>query len=30
MESLRSQVDVLELNLQEGFEDRYIDHLALP
>ena len=30
METMRSQVDVLELNLQEGFEDRYIDHLMLP
>jgi uncharacterized 2Fe-2S/4Fe-4S cluster protein (DUF4445 family) len=30
METLRSQVDVLELNLQDGFEDRYIDHLMLP
>jgi len=30
MEELRSQVDVLELNLQDGFEDRYVDHLFLP
>ena len=30
METLRSQVEVLELNLQEGFEDRYVDHLMLP
>lgn len=30
METLRSQVEVLELNLQEGFEDRFIDSLALP
>jgi uncharacterized 2Fe-2S/4Fe-4S cluster protein (DUF4445 family) len=30
MESLRRQVEVLELNLQEGFEDRYVDHLFLP
>ncbi len=30
MEMLRSQVEVLELNLQEGFEDRYVDHLMLP
>jgi uncharacterized 2Fe-2S/4Fe-4S cluster protein (DUF4445 family) len=30
METLRSQVDVLELNLQDGFEDRFIDHLMLP
>ncbi len=30
MEALHSQVEVLELNLQEDFEDRYVDHLALP
>lgn len=30
MEELRGQVEVLELNLQEGFEDRYVDHLMLP
>ena len=30
METLRAQVEVLELNLQDGFEDRYVDHLALP
>ncbi|MCU0787357.1 MAG: ASKHA domain-containing protein, partial [Verrucomicrobia bacterium] len=30
MESLRSRVEVLELNLQEGFEDRYVDQLSLP
>jgi len=30
MEALRARVEVLELNLQEGFEDRYIDHLMLP
>ncbi|MDD5260367.1 MAG: ASKHA domain-containing protein [Methylacidiphilales bacterium] len=30
MEALRAQVDVLELNLQEGFEDRFVDHLMLP
>jgi uncharacterized 2Fe-2S/4Fe-4S cluster protein (DUF4445 family) len=29
MESLRPQVQILELNLQEDFEERYIDHLAL-
>ncbi|MFO1523363.1 MAG: ASKHA domain-containing protein, partial [Kiritimatiellia bacterium] len=29
MESLRSQVEVIELNLQPGFEDCYIDHLSL-
>jgi uncharacterized 2Fe-2S/4Fe-4S cluster protein (DUF4445 family) len=30
MESLRSRVEVIELNLQENFEDCYIDHLSLP
>ena len=30
METLRSQVEVLELNLQDGFEDRFVDHLVLP
>ena len=30
MDSLRSSVDVLELNLQDGFEDRYVEHLMLP
>lgn len=30
MEALRLQVEVLELNLQEGFEDRFVDHLMLP
>lgn len=30
MERLRRQVEVVELNLQDGFEDRYIDHLSLP
>lgn len=30
MESLRTQVEVLELNLQEEFEERFIDHLMLP
>lgn len=30
MESIREQVDVIELNLAEGFEDRYIEHLMLP
>lgn len=29
MESLRTRIEVVELNLHEGFEDRYIDHLAL-
>lgn len=30
MESLRARIEVIELNLQESFEDRYIDHLSLP
>lgn len=30
MESIREQTEVLELNLEPGFEDCYIDHLALP
>lgn len=30
MENLRTQVEVIELNLAAGFEDRYIDHLMLP
>jgi uncharacterized 2Fe-2S/4Fe-4S cluster protein (DUF4445 family) len=30
MEKLRTQVKVIELNLAEGFEDHYIDHLMLP
>ena len=30
METVRSQVEVLELNLQDDFEDRYVDHLLLP
>jgi len=30
MENLRKQVEVVELNLAEGFEDCYIDHLLLP
>ncbi len=30
MEALRAQVEVIELNLAEGFEDRYVDHLMLP
>jgi len=30
MENLRSQVQVIELNLADGFEDRYIEHLMLP
>lgn len=30
MEALHSQVEVIELNLHENFEDRYIDHLMLP
>jgi uncharacterized 2Fe-2S/4Fe-4S cluster protein (DUF4445 family) len=30
MEALRTRIEVVELNLEEGFEDRYIDHLSLP
>ena len=30
MESLRERIEVVELNLQAAFEDRYIDHLSLP
>ncbi len=30
MEELREQVEVIELNLADGFEDRYIEHLLLP
>lgn len=30
MESLRTRIEVIELNLQPNFEDRYIDHLSLP
>jgi uncharacterized 2Fe-2S/4Fe-4S cluster protein (DUF4445 family) len=30
MESLRAQVEVIELNLVGGFEERYIEHLMLP
>ena len=30
MESLRAQVRVIELNLTEAFENRYIEHLMLP
>ena len=30
MENLRAQVAVIELNLADGFEDHYIDHLSLP
>lgn len=29
MEALREQVRVIELNLAEGFEDRYVEHLML-
>jgi len=29
MDALRSSVNVLELNLQEGFEDKYVEHLML-
>ena len=30
MEALRSRIEVIELNLEAAFEDRYIDHLSLP
>jgi uncharacterized 2Fe-2S/4Fe-4S cluster protein (DUF4445 family) len=30
MENLRAQVEVVELNLTDGFEDRYVEHLLLP
>jgi uncharacterized 2Fe-2S/4Fe-4S cluster protein (DUF4445 family) len=30
MESLRTRVEIIELNLADGFEDRYIEHLMLP
>lgn len=30
MEALREQVRVIELNLDEDFEDRYVEHLMLP
>lgn len=30
MEDFRSRVEIVELNLQPGFEDTYIDHLSLP
>jgi hypothetical protein len=30
MENLRAQVEVIELNLAEDFEDCFIDHLSLP
>ena len=30
LETLRGRSAVVELNLAPGFEDRYIDHLALP
>jgi uncharacterized 2Fe-2S/4Fe-4S cluster protein (DUF4445 family) len=30
MEALRERIEVIELNLEDGFEDRYIDHLSLP
>ena len=30
MENLRMQVEVIELNLADGFEDRYVEHLMLP
>jgi uncharacterized 2Fe-2S/4Fe-4S cluster protein (DUF4445 family) len=30
MEELRGRIEVVELNMQPDFEDRYIDHLSLP
>ena len=30
MEALRAQVEVIELNLADGFEDRFIENLMLP
>lgn len=30
MEAMRSQIDVVDLNLSDGFEDRYTEHLMLP
>ena len=30
MENLRTEVEVIELNLARSFEDCYIEHLALP
>ena len=30
MEAIREQVEVIELNLTDGFEDRYVEHLMLP
>ena len=30
MERIRTQAEVIELNLDPGFEDRYIDNLSLP
>jgi uncharacterized 2Fe-2S/4Fe-4S cluster protein (DUF4445 family) len=30
MENIRALVEVVELNLTDGFEDRYIEHLMLP
>jgi uncharacterized 2Fe-2S/4Fe-4S cluster protein (DUF4445 family) len=30
MENLRARVKIIELNLAEGFENHYIDHLMLP
>jgi uncharacterized 2Fe-2S/4Fe-4S cluster protein (DUF4445 family) len=30
MEALRENVQVIELNLADGFEDRYVEHLMLP
>ena len=30
MERVRTRAEIVELNLDPGFEDRYIDHLSLP
>ena len=30
MDAFRTSVESIELNLDPGFEDRYLDHLALP
>lgn len=30
MEEIREQMRVIELNLTDGFEDRYVEHLLLP
>jgi len=30
MENPRPQIEVIKLNLAEGFDDRYLEHLMLP